>query len=80
MDHHFDDQHAHIGNAIPDTVDIVLDPGHQFTRVVTVKEGRIQGLQMPEQIGTHTGADLIEGKFLDIHKDTTSHTHQQYTG
>lgn len=46
MENHFKDEHAHITDRIPDSVDIILARGHQFSGVGFVKIIRAQRLYM----------------------------------
>ena len=35
---HLDQQHPHITDGVPDTVDVLFDPGHQLSRIRPVEK------------------------------------------
>ncbi len=81
MKNYLDNQHAHIGQRIPDSVDVILDARHQFAGVRLVKEAAAQTLDMVKQvfphIGGNRGAYFVEGVFLGILKNTPPDTDNQ---
>ena len=84
MENDLHDEHAHKTQRVPDAVDIILDPAHQFARVVFVKKVRAQRLQISEQILSDVRgdgrSDEVGGILLGIAEDTAAKSDDEDAG
>ncbi len=71
-------KHSHIGNTVPDMVDVILDTAHQLAGAGPVKEIGGKALDVVEQLLTHIGCDggagHVKGVFLDVAEDKAADT------
>ena len=83
MENHFKDEHAHITDRIPDSVDIILDAGHQFSGVGFVKIIRAQRLYMGKKILSHISCDgranPVKSELFGIAEHTAAGAHNKDT-